>query len=254
MVASTESQGRPEGADGVGCRVHRLVHSSGCKLERSGVDLHRTLCSRICSGPAFAIDWLFLYLRPASGLCLLDGDRRIWLFWTLPSSTRRRDLQLSALISVELLAFLAVRVLLLVASVRRSSLADHQPAAGASSIYRTAILVVGLFTLNITGFVRLSVVGLSRPVSRMRAFDGRLDLDLSATIYMAWMASTMQYDRQAVRPQHEAQRHRETAVRCGKPRIWLTERTGPSPSSSQRWSGVANAVERGDRVQRNSVG
>src|SRR6202000_2872105 len=81
---------------------------STAKTERSELSLARNFVFTLLFGPALSQSIsLFLYLSdPNPGIACWTVIVCIWLFWTLPFVYRlTANLQLSALISVELLAF-----------------------------------------------------------------------------------------------------------------------------------------------------
>jgi signal transduction histidine kinase len=142
----------------------------------------------------------------------------IWLFWTLPFVYKKTgDLQLSALISVELLAFTSLFGSYFYGGVSSPFLPwlIISLLLGFFYLSERPILVVGLFTFNTAGFVIAYLVyGFPDRLSHEQlSMVGWISI-LSATIYMSWMAIyyanmiSMRSDLE-----REAERHRETAVR-----------------------------------------
>src|SRR4030081_666539 len=190
------------------------------KVERSEHGLARNFVFTHIFGPILSQSIaLFLYLSdPHHGLACWTVIVCIWLFWTLPFVYKQTgNLQLSALISVELLAF--------------TSLFGAYHYGGVSSPFlpwliislllgffylsERPILVLGLFTANILGFcLAYFSWGFPELVPQQQlATVGWISI-LSATIYMSWMAIyyanmiSMRSDLE-----REAERHRETAIR-----------------------------------------
>ncbi|MBS0531357.1 MAG: HAMP domain-containing histidine kinase [Proteobacteria bacterium] len=190
------------------------------KSERSELSLSRNFVFTHLFGPALSQSIsLFLYLSdPNPGIACWLVISCIWMFWTLPFVYKwSGNLQLAALISVELLA--------------STSLFGSYYYGGVSSPFlpwliislllgffylsERPFLVVCLFTFNIVGFciayMRWGFPELV-PLAQLTTV-GWISI-LSATIYMSWMAIyyanmiSMRTDLE-----REAERHRETAVR-----------------------------------------
>jgi signal transduction histidine kinase len=162
---------------------------------------------------------LFLYLSdPHPGVSCWTVIICIWLFWTLPFVYKRTaNLQLSALISVELLAFTSLFGAYYYGGVSSPFLPWLIIALLLGFFYLSErpILVVGLFTLNILGFCSAYLRwGFPELVPQQQlATVGWISI-LSATIYMSWMAiyyANMIAMRSSL--ECEAERHRETAIR-----------------------------------------
>jgi len=193
---------------------------AAAKVERSERGLAQNFVFTHLFGPALSQSIsLFLYLSdPHPGVACWTVIICIWLFWTLPFVYKlTANLQLSALVSVELLAF--------------ASLFGAYHYGGVSSPFlpwliislllgffylsERPILVVGLFTINILGFcVAYFQWGFPELVPQQQLSTVGWISILSATIYMSWMAIyyanmiTMRSDLE-----REAERHRETAIR-----------------------------------------
>ena len=157
--------------------------------------------------------------RPASGrIACWTVIICIWLFWTLPFVYRlTANLQLSALISVELLAFTSLFGAYYYGGVSSPFLPWLIIALLLGFFYLSErpILVVGLFTMNILGFCSAYLRwGFPELVPQQQlATVGWISI-LSATIYMSWMAiyyANMIAMRSEL--EREAERHRETAIR-----------------------------------------
>src|SRR6266516_1939041 len=89
-------------------QVYRLVHSGRGQTRALGARLAQNFVFTHLFGPALSQSIsLFLYLSdPHPGLACWTVIVCIWLFWALPFVYKKSgNLQLSALISVELLAF-----------------------------------------------------------------------------------------------------------------------------------------------------
>jgi signal transduction histidine kinase len=190
------------------------------KTERSEFGLAQNFVFTHIFGPMLSQSIsLFLYLSdPHPGFACWTVIVCVWLFWALPFVYKwTANLQLSALLSVELLAF--------------TSLFGAYHYGGVSSPFlpwliislllgffylsERPILVVGLFTFNILGFCAAYFAwGFPELVPQQQLSTVGWISILSATIYMSWMAIyyanmiTMRSDLE-----REAERHRETAVR-----------------------------------------
>src|SRR6266567_4693839 len=190
------------------------------KVERSEHGLARNFVFTHLFGPALSQSIsLFLYLSdPHPGFACWTVIACICLFWTLPFVYKlTSNLHLSALISVELLAF--------------TSLFGSYFSGGVSSPFlpwliislllgffylsERPVVVVALFTFSIVGFVLAYLLwGFPDLLSHEQlSMVGWISI-LSATIYMSWMA-TYYANMIAMRSdlEREAERHRETAVR-----------------------------------------
>jgi signal transduction histidine kinase len=190
------------------------------KAERSDLSLSRNFVFTHQFGPALSQSIaLFLYLSdPHHGFACWTVIICIWLFWALPFVYKLTgNLQLSALISVELLAF--------------TSLFGAYNYGGVSSPFlpwliislllgffylsERPFLVVGLFTVNILGFCLAYLQwGFPELVPLQQLSTVGWISILSATIYMSWMAiyyANMIAMRSEL--EREAERHRETAIR-----------------------------------------
>ena len=190
------------------------------KLERSERGLAQNYVFLHLFGPLLSQSIsVFLYLSdPNPGFACWTVIVCIWLFWPLPLVYKKTaDLQLSALITVELLAFTSLFGAYFYGGVSSPLLPwlIIDLLLGFFYLSERPKLVVGLFTFNIAGFVLAYLLW---------GFPDRLSHDqlsmvgwisiLSATIYMSWMAIyyanmiAMRSDLEV-----EAERHRETAIR-----------------------------------------
>jgi signal transduction histidine kinase len=190
------------------------------KAERSEHGLARNFVFTHLFGPLLSQSIaLFLYLSdPHPGVPCWTVIICIWLFWTLPLVYKATgSLQLSALISVELLAF--------------TSLFGAYYYGGVSSPFLPWLIIslllgffylsehpmpiIGLFTLNILGFCLAYLQwGFPELVPQQQLTTVGWISILSATIYMSWMAiyyANMITMRSEL--EREAERHRETAIR-----------------------------------------
>ena len=190
------------------------------KLERSERGLAQNFVFTHLFGPALSQSIsVFLYLSdPHPGFACWTVIVSIWLFWTLPFVYRKSgDLQLAALISVELLACTSLFGAYFYGGVSSPFLPWLLISLLLGFFYLSErpILVVGLFTFNILGFVLAYLLwGFPDRLSHEQlSMVGWISI-LSATIYMSWMAIyyanmiSMRSDLE-----REAERHRETAVR-----------------------------------------
>jgi signal transduction histidine kinase len=193
---------------------------AAAKAERSEQGLAQNFVFTHLFGPLLSQSIaLFLYLSdPHPGVTCWTVIICIWLFWTLPFVYKGTgNLQLSALISVELLAFTSLFGAFFYGGVSSPFLPWLIIALLLGFFYLSErpFLVVGLFTLNILGFCLAYLRwGFPQIVSQQQlATVGWISI-LSATIYMSWMAIyyanmiTMRSDLE-----REAERHRETAIR-----------------------------------------
>src|SRR5262245_47424949 len=190
------------------------------KLERSERGLAQNFVFTHLFGPALSQSIsVFLYLSdPHPGFACWTVIVSVWLFWTLPFVYRKSgNLQLSALISVELLACTSLFGAYFYGGVSSPFLPWLLISLLLGFFYLSErpILVVGLFTFNILGFVLAYLLwGFPDRLSHEQlSMVGWISI-LSATIYMSWMAIyyanmiSMRSDLE-----REAERHRETAVR-----------------------------------------
>jgi signal transduction histidine kinase len=193
---------------------------ASAKLERSERGLAHNFVFTHLFGPALSQSIsVFLYLSdPHPGLACWTVIFCTWLFWALPFVYRRTaDLQLAALISVELLAFTSLFGAYYYGGVSSPFLPWLLISLLLGFFYLSdrPIPVLGLFTVNILGFVAAYLVwGFpSRLSHEQLSLVGWISI-LSATIYMSWMA--IYYANMIARRselEREAERHRETAVR-----------------------------------------
>jgi signal transduction histidine kinase len=190
------------------------------KLERSERGLAQNFVFTHLFGPLLSQSIaLFLYLSdPHPGVACWTVIVCIWLFWTLPLVYRQTgNLQLSALVSVELLAFTSLFGAYFYGGVSSPFLPwlIISLLLGFFYLSERPILVVALFTANILGFcVAYLSWGFPELVPQEElATVGWISI-LSATIYMSWMAiyyANMIATRSDL--EREAERHRETAIR-----------------------------------------
>src|SRR5260221_7125452 len=190
------------------------------KAERSELSLARNFVFTHQFGPLLSQSIaLFLYLSdPHHGVACWTVIICIWLFWTLPLVYKLTgNLQLSALISVELLAFTSLFGAYYYGGVSSPFLPwlIISLLLGFFYLSERPILVVGLFTLNILGFCSAYLQwGFPELVPLQQLSKVGWISILSATIYMSWMAIyyanmiTMRSDLE-----RETERHRETAIR-----------------------------------------
>ena len=190
------------------------------KLERSERGLAQNFVFTHLFGPALSQSIsVFLYLSdPHPGFACWTVIIGIWLFWTLPFVYKfTGNLQLSALMSVELLAFASLFGAYFYGGVSSPFLPWMLVSLLLGFFYLSErpILVIGLFTFNIAGFVVAYLAnGFPDLLSHEQlSMVGWISI-LSATIYMSWMAIyyanmiSMRSDLE-----REAELHRETAVR-----------------------------------------
>jgi signal transduction histidine kinase len=193
---------------------------AAAKAERSEHGLAQNFVFTHLFGPLLSQSIaLFLYLSdPHHGVPCWTMIVCIWLFWTLPFVYRQTaDLQLSALISVELLAFTSLFGAFFYGGVSSPFLPWLIIALLLGFFYLSErpVLVVGLFTLDILGFCLAYLQwGFPELVPQQQlATVGWISI-LSATIYMSWMAiyyANMIAMRSDL--EREAERHRETSIR-----------------------------------------
>jgi len=190
------------------------------KLERSERGLAQNFVFTHLFGPLLSQSIsLFLYLSdPYPDFACWTVIVCIWLFWTLPFVYKKTgDMQLSALISVELLAFTSLFGSYFYGGVSSPFLPwlIISLLLGFFYLSERPIVVVGLFTFNIAGFVLAYLLwGFPDLLSHEQlSMVGWISI-LSATIYMSWMA-TYYANMIAMRSdlEREAERRRETAVR-----------------------------------------
>jgi signal transduction histidine kinase len=190
------------------------------KLERSERSLAQNFVFTHLFGPALSQSiGLFLYLSdPHPGVTCWTVIACIWLFWALPFVYRKSgNLQLAALISVELLAFTSLFGSYFYGGVSSPFLPWLLISLLLGFFYLSErpLLIVGLFTCNILGFViAYQAWGFPDLLSHQQlSMVGWISI-LSATIYMSWMAiyyANMIAMRSDL--EREAERHRETAIR-----------------------------------------
>jgi signal transduction histidine kinase len=193
---------------------------AAAKLERSEQGLAQNFVFTHLFGPLLSQSIaLFLYLSdPNPGFACWTVIACIWSFWTLPFVYRQTgNLQLSALLSVELLAFTSLFGAYYYGGVSSPFLPwlIISLLLGFFYLSERPILVVGLFTVNIAGFcIAYLSWGFPELVPQDHlATVGWISI-LSATIYMSWMAiyyANMIAMRSDL--EREAERHRETAIR-----------------------------------------
>jgi signal transduction histidine kinase len=190
------------------------------KLERSEYGLAQNFVFTHLAGPALSQSiGVFLYLSdPHPGFACWTIIVCIWLFWALPVVYKYTgDLQLSALMSVELLAFASLFGAYFYGGVSSPFLPWMLVSLLLGFFYLSErpILVVGLFTFNIAGFVAAYLAyGFPDLLSHEQlSIVGWISI-FSATVYMSWMAIyyanmiSMRSDLE-----REAERHRETSIR-----------------------------------------
>src|SRR4030081_1593705 len=190
------------------------------KVERSEHGLARNFVFTHIFGPILSQSIsLFLYLSdPHPGFACWTVIVCVWLFWTLPFVYKwTANLQLSALLSVELLAFTSLFGAYYYGGVSSPFLPwlIISLLLGFFYLSERPILVVGLFTLNIVGFCSAFLQwGFPELVPLQQLSKVGWISILSATIYMSWMAIyyanmiSMRSDLE-----REAERRRETAIR-----------------------------------------
>src|ERR1700682_3462861 len=193
---------------------------AAAKIERSELSLARNFVFTHIFGPALSQSIaLFLYLSdPHPGIACWTVIFCIWMFWVLPFFYRlTTSLQLSALISVELLAFTSLAGAYYYGGVSSPFLPWLIVSLLLGFFYLSdrPLLVVGLFTLNILGFCAAYLQwGFPELVPQEQLSTVGWISILSATIYMSWMAifyASMIATRSEL--ELEAERHRETAIR-----------------------------------------
>ena len=190
------------------------------KAERSERGLAQHFVFTHIFGPALSQSIaLFLYLSdPHPGVACWTMIICIWLFWTLPFVYKlTANMQFSALISVELLAFTSLFGAYYYGGVSSPFLPwlIISLLLGFFYLSERPILVVGLFIINILGFCSAYLQwGFPELVPQEQLSTVGWISILSATIYMSWMAiyyANMIAMRSEL--EREAERHRETAIR-----------------------------------------
>jgi signal transduction histidine kinase len=190
------------------------------KLERSERGLAQNFVFTHLFGPALSQSIsLFLYLSdPHPGVACWTVIVAIWVFWTLPFVYKKSgNLQLSALLSVQLLAFTSLFGAYFYGGVSSPFLPwlIIDLLLGFFYLSERPVLVVGLFTFNIFGFVLAYLLwGFPDLLTKEQLSTVGWISILSATIYMSWMAiyyANMIAMRSEL--EREAERHRDTAVR-----------------------------------------
>src|SRR5437879_9866193 len=166
---------------------------AAAKLERSERGLAQNFVFTHLFGPLLSQSIsLFLYLSdPHPDAACWTVIVCIWLFWTLPFVYRKTgDLQLSALISVELLAFTSLFGSYFYGGVSSPFLPwlIISLLLGFFYLSERPILVVGLFTLNILCFCSAFLqLGFPELVPLQQLSKVGWLLILSATIFMIWI-------------------------------------------------------------------
>jgi signal transduction histidine kinase len=190
------------------------------RFERSELSLARNFVFTHIAGPLLSQSIsLFLFLTdPKPGLACWTVIVCTWLFWLLPFVLKyTRNLQVAALISVELLAFTALFGAFHYGGVSSPFLPWLIVSLLLGFFYLSdrPWLVIGLFACNIAVFLvayRLWGFPQQVPLSQLTTV-GWISI-LSATTYMSWMAvyyaniTSMRSDLE-----REAERHRATAIR-----------------------------------------
>jgi signal transduction histidine kinase len=190
------------------------------KLERSERGLAQNYVFLHLFGPLLSQSIaVFLYLSdPHPGFACWTVIVCIWLFWTLPFVYKKTaNLQISALITVALLAFTSLFGAYFYGGVSSPLLPwlIIDLLLGFFYLSDRPKLVIGLFSFFILGFVLAYLLwGFPDLLSHEQlSMVGWISI-LSATIYMSWMAiyyANMIATRSDL--EREAERHRETAVR-----------------------------------------
>jgi signal transduction histidine kinase len=190
------------------------------KLERSERGLAQNFVFTHLFGPLLSQSIsVFLYLSdPNPDFACWTVIACIWLFWGLPFVYKKTgNLQLSALISVELLAFTSLFGSYFYGGVSSPFLPwlIISLLLGFFYLSERPLVVLALFTCNIAVFVLAYLLwGFPELLSHEQlSMVGWISI-LSATIYMSWMA-TYYANMIAMRSdlEREAERHRETAIR-----------------------------------------
>ena len=190
------------------------------KAERSELGLARNFIGSYLFGPipSQSISLLLYRSDPHPGFACWTVIACMWLFWILPFIYKwTANLQLSALLSVELLAFTSLFGAFYYGGVG----SPFMPwlivslLLGFFYLSERPLLVLGLFGLNIMGFctayLRSGFPELVPP--EQLSIMGWISI-LAATIYMSWMAI---YYANMIAMRSELERemvqHRETAIR-----------------------------------------
>ena len=191
------------------------------KLERSELGLARNFVFTHLFGPAMAQSMsLFLYLSDlAHGAACWTMIVAIWSFWTLPFVLKwTRNLQLAALLSVEILAFASLFGAYFYGGVSSPFLPWILVSLllGLFYLSNRPLVVVGLFAANLIGFLVAFLIqgGFPQILPTAELVTVGWISIVSASIYMSWMA-VYYVNMMAVRSQLEleAERHRLTSVR-----------------------------------------
>jgi signal transduction histidine kinase len=206
--------------------MNRLLHyidwfiPDAARFERSELSLARNFVFTHLAGPLLSQSIsLFLFLTdPDPGFACWTVIVCIWLFWLLPFVLKfTRDLQVAALISVELLAFTALFGAFHYGGVSSPFLPWLIVSLLLGFFYLSdrSWLVIGLFACNIGVFLAAYCLwGFPQqvPLSQLTTV-GWISI-LSATVYMSWMAiyyANIMSMRSEL--ERETERHRATAIR-----------------------------------------
>lgn len=161
---------------------------------------------------------VYLYVTdPAPGFACWTVIVCTWLFWLLPFILKFSNLEVAAIVSVELLAFTA-----LFGAFHYGGLSSPllpwliiSLLLGFFYLSERPGLVIGMFCMNIAGFTTAYLAyGFPQKVPLSQLQGVAWISIVSATIYMSWMAvyyanvSTMRSDIE-----QETERHRATAIR-----------------------------------------
>jgi signal transduction histidine kinase len=193
---------------------------NAAKSERSELSLARNFVFTHLAGPLLSQSIsIFLYRSdPDPGFACWTMIICIWLFWGLPFLYKwTRNLQRTAIVSVELLAFASLFGAFHYGGVSSPFLPwlIVSLLLGFFYLAKSPFLVVALFTWNIAAFCSAYVYwGFPHLVSQEQlATVGWISI-LSAAIYMSWMAiyyaNMMSMSSEIER---ETESHRETALR-----------------------------------------
>jgi signal transduction histidine kinase len=197
-----------------------FVPADRCR-DRSELGMARVFIFTHLAGPLLAQSIsLFLYLTdPQPGLAVWVLIVSIWSFWALPFVLKiTGNLQMAALISVEVLSFASLFGSFHYGGVSSPLLPWLLIALLLGFFYLSdkPLLVLTLFTVNLLGFFGAYLIhgGFDQrvPLSALTAV-GWISI-VSATVYMSWMA-IYYVSAIALRSdlEREAERHRKTAVR-----------------------------------------
>jgi signal transduction histidine kinase len=190
------------------------------KRDRSDLGLARNFVFTHLFGPALAQSMsLFLYLTdPAPGWACWTIIVCIWLFWLLPFALKlTKNLQVVALVSVEILAFASLFGSYFYGGVSSPFLPWLIISLLLGFFYLSdrPLLVIGLFTFNFLGFfAAYALYGFPERVPLVALSTLGWISIFSATVYMSWMAvyyASMISMRSEL--EREAERHRATSVR-----------------------------------------